>query len=329
VPSSGGATQGGKVVQAAPSKTASNDPISLNSVAKPGVDLYVAFARLYEENGRLAEAEQQYKKGLKESPKDLRALLGYARLKDRLGQNEEAVKLYGQAVKAHGDEPSVYNNLAVHYAHQGMLPQAANAMRYAIRLRPREVKYRNNIATVLIQLGRPQEAFVQLCAVHDEAVAHYDLGFLMVRDGQPQAAAHQFSLALRLNPSLAQARQWLDRLNGRLIAVQGPPMIGPSPPSPSAPRSNPQQEPQVAARTPPPSADVPWSAEAPPVVVRPADARPDQSQGSQTPEPADSQRLPPVAEGPSATLEWPRSAEPPREDPRAQLAPLPPDSQNR
>ena len=158
---------------------------------------------------------------------------------------------------------------------------------------------------------------------------HYDLGFLMVRVGQPQAASHQFSLALRLNPSLAPARQWLDRLNGRLIAVQGPPppMIGPSPSSP-APRSNPPQEPQVAART-TPSPGMSWSADASPVIVRPADARPEQSQTQQTPESAETQRLPPVADRPNATLEWPRSAEPPREDPRRRLAPLPPDSQNR
>ena len=126
--------------------------------------------------------------------------------------------------------------MAVHYAHRGMLPAAVKAMQAAIQLRPKDVKYRNNIATALIQLGRPQEAFEHLCTVHDEASAHYDLGFLMMKIKQPQAAALQFSLALRINPSLVQARQWLDRLHGRssapppaLTGTAGPRSASPPP----------------------------------------------------------------------------------------------------
>ena len=116
-PSSNAATQ--DTVRIVPAASGKNDPISLSNPAKPGVELYVAVARLYEENGQLPEAEQQYKKGLKESPGDLRALLSYARLKDRMGKADEALNLYRQAVKAHPDEPAVYNNMAVHYPHIG------------------------------------------------------------------------------------------------------------------------------------------------------------------------------------------------------------------
>lgn len=99
---SNAAAQGnGTIVRTGAETPASQDPVSVFTTAKPGVELYVAVARLYEESGRLAEAEQQYKKGLKESPDDLRPLLGYARLKDRLGQTEESLNLYRKAVKAH------------------------------------------------------------------------------------------------------------------------------------------------------------------------------------------------------------------------------------
>ena len=80
---------------------------------------------LFEERGNLAEAEQQYKKGLQLSPQDLRALLGYAHLKDiqTPHQPEEAAKLYLKAVKAHPQEACVYNNLANHYFQLGMFRQ--------------------------------------------------------------------------------------------------------------------------------------------------------------------------------------------------------------
>ena len=348
---SNAAAQGNSTIVRTGAETpASQDPVSVFTTAKPGVELYVAVARLYEESGRLAEAEQQYKKGLKESPDDLRALLGYARLKDRLGQTEESLNLYRKAVKAHPDEPSVYNNLAVHYAHHGLLTHAVAAMQRAIRLRPREVKYRDNIATALIQLNRPQEAFAHLCTVHDEASAHYDLGFLMVRTGQRQAAALQFSLALRMNPSLVQARQWLDRLSGRPGAMERPqpPMI-----AASGPRPDPSPEPRIAVRVapmpdqpgPPPSDGVERAAilagalaggardcaAAGGVVVRcvagsGASLRPAAWPAARAPA-ADwtpPQRLPPAADGSAGPPAAPRFPDPPRDDPPAPLPPSPP-----
>jgi Tfp pilus assembly protein PilF len=341
-----------QIPPAASGKVPANDPISLSSPAKPGVELYVAVARLYEETGRLSEAEDQYKKGLKVAPGDLRALLGYARLKDRTGQADEALNLYREAVKAHPREPAVYNNMAVHYAHRGMLPMAAKAMRAAIQLRPQEVKYRDNIATVLIQLDRPQEAFEHLCAVHDEATAHYDLGFLMMKIQQRQAAELQFSLALRINPSLVPARQWLDRLHGRPGAA--PAMIGPTEPRPGAP-------PQVAIRTsplpeqfgpppPPPSGDgvrepASWQQRPPEarslvpppgaswsdptvVVVRPSSARPEPPRSPQPSDAVATQPLPPASpgDGAAAVTDLPRFPNPLREDSPAQVAPMPPDA---
>jgi Flp pilus assembly protein TadD len=195
-----------------------DDPVSLQSKGKPGVDLYVAVARLHEESGKLPEAEAQYKKALKESPDDLRALLGYARLKDRMGLSQDALNFYQKAAKTHAQEPSVFNNLAVHYARRGMLREAVGTMERAIQLRPKEIKYRNNMAMLLVEAGNYPQAFAQLREVHDEAAAHYNLGFLLNKKGQTQAAAQEFTTALSLNPSLVQARQWLDRINQQASA---------------------------------------------------------------------------------------------------------------
>lgn len=225
-----------------------DDAVSLQSKGKPGIDLYVALGRFYEEAGNFTEAEKQYKRAAQEAPNDLRVLLGYARLKDRMSEPDEALRLYQRAARAYPQEPSVFNNLAVHYARQGMLREAVGQVEQSIRLRPKEVKYRNNMATLLVELGRPQEAYAQLRAVHNEAEAHYNLAFLLNRKGHTQLAVQELHTALKLNPSMAQARQLLERVTG--TASQNP--RGPAQePRPAV------QEPRTAMQSPRPTASEP------------------------------------------------------------------------
>jgi hypothetical protein len=48
--------------------------------------------------------------------------------------------------------------------------------------------------------------------VHPEAVAHYNLGYFLLKKGQSGDAARQFAIALQRDPTLVQAGQWLQRL---------------------------------------------------------------------------------------------------------------------
>jgi len=211
------------------------DPTSLNSRATPGPEVYTAVGRLYMQSKRYDEAEEHFRKALAHSPDYLPTLLAFAELKDRLGDTQQAAAYYQQAANQHPDQPSVYNNWGSFYARHRQLDNAVTAISRAVQLRPREAKYRNNLAVILVEAGRPAEALVHLRAVHSGAVAHYNLGYLLYRKGQHQAAAGLFSRALQFDPSMAPARQMLSRL-------QGPP----SPPAPTTRPSNPET--QQAAR---------------------------------------------------------------------------------
>ena len=173
----------------------------------------MAVAHLYTETGKFAEAEDQYRQAAKIAPDDIRILLGYAMLKDQMNQPDEAIKLYQQAEEKHPKEPSVYNNLAVHFIRYGMVREAIEAARHAVDLRPHEPRYRNNLAALLVEAGQPQEAFRQLRSVYDEPVAHYNLGFLLNKRGQKPAALQEFSTALQMSPGMGIARQWIERLS--------------------------------------------------------------------------------------------------------------------
>ncbi len=188
------------------------DPTSLAWKANPSVELYVAVARLYEESGNLTEAEEKFRDALRVAPKDIGALLGYAHLKDRLEQPAEARRLYMRAATAHPKQAAVHNNLGLFLAQRGMLTDAASAFTRAVQLQPKNPRYRNNFASLLVKMGRTNEALAHLRAAHPQAVAYYNLGYLLEKQGKPQAAAQQFAFALRADPSLVSAQQSLQRL---------------------------------------------------------------------------------------------------------------------
>jgi len=214
------------------------DPISLAAgpaVATP--ELCVSAARMLEQAGKPTEARKQYEKALKLDATNLDALLGLGHLYDRQGDLTSAGEYYRKAVQFHPGKGAPHNDLGLCYARQGMLPESAAALTKAVNLQPRKGLYRNNLATVLVELNRPDEALQQMAATHDQATAYYNIGFLLAKKGQNQAAASYFSQALQLNPQMTSARQWLIRL-GAAPAVQAH----------QAPATNAQAQ-QVAAAT--------------------------------------------------------------------------------
>lgn len=197
-----------------PPPTPPNDGVSLSTPAKPSPDLYLAMARMYAQSGKLDLAEKQYKLGLKLAPKHLGLQLGYARLKDQQGQLDQAIGLYQQVAKQYPQEAAVHNDLGLCYARRGMLREAIASLERAIQLQPGKRLYRNNIATVLVEMGHVDAALEHLRAAHTEAVACYNLGYLLEKKGQPALAATFFAKALEKDPSLTAAQVWLERLQG-------------------------------------------------------------------------------------------------------------------
>jgi tetratricopeptide (TPR) repeat protein len=198
-----------------PDTTTVPDPTSLAfDSGEPGPDLHVAMARLEEQAQNYKGAAEQYAQALQLNPNYLPALLGSARLYDRQGNFAQAIELYRQAVERHPESATALNDLGLCHARQGQYQLSAAALQKAVRLAPEEPLYRNNLATVLIELGNTEAAFRHLAAAHGRATAHYNLGYLLYQRDKPQQAAEQFRLALREEPSLDAARQWLAKLQG-------------------------------------------------------------------------------------------------------------------
>ncbi|MEN6448956.1 MAG: tetratricopeptide repeat protein, partial [Thermoguttaceae bacterium] len=193
--------------------TSKDDPISLQNNGKVGPELHVAVARYYMEQSRPADAEEHFKLALTLDPRNLAALLGYAQLQDQVGRPREALQLYQQAANLHPLQASVHNNMGLFCAKHGQPDEAIAALNRAIRLDPKNPRYRNNIAMVLVDQNRLREAFSQLRDVYKDAVAYYNLAYMLNKKGDTQGALQHFVLALRADPTMAPAERWIEYLH--------------------------------------------------------------------------------------------------------------------
>ncbi|MBN1395378.1 MAG: tetratricopeptide repeat protein [Pirellulales bacterium] len=202
---------------------AKDDPVALSNKSKPGPELYVAVARLYEESGNTTDAMSQYLAALELKDDYLPALLGYARLEERAGRIDEAMRIYRYAIKTNPKQTApALNNMALCYARSGRVDEAIAALSEAVKSDPKNPLYRNNIATLLIDRNRFREAFAHLRNVHSEAASYYNMGYMLNKKGQTEAALQHFVRALQVDPQLVQARQWIEHLQRETSLARRP-----------------------------------------------------------------------------------------------------------
>lgn len=192
------------------------DPLSLSTpTGRVGPELHFASARMHESQGNINRADALYRKAIEGAPRDLNLLVHYARMHDRSGSPDRAAEIYRQAIQTHPGEASLYNDLGLCLARQEKLGEAGATLLRATELQPTSALYRNNLATVLVDAGRPEEALSHLIAVHGPAAAHYNLGCLLYKAGRPDAAAGQLQQALAVDPQMAPAAGLLAAMSGR------------------------------------------------------------------------------------------------------------------
>jgi tetratricopeptide (TPR) repeat protein len=219
-----------------PKDKANDDRISL-SYPPPAndADMYVVVARVREQGGDSDSAHKNYQAALQLDPNYLPALLGEARLYDRDGDLPAAISYYERATAAHPNDATAFNDLGLCYARQQQMDRAAAALGQAVALQPKRDLYRNNLAQVLVDLGRTDEARGHLAAVHGPAVAHFNVGWLMRQRGDLVAARAQLTKALEMDPTLEPARQVLASLGSGTVpgsgyaAGPGPALSNPAP----------------------------------------------------------------------------------------------------
>ncbi|MCH7729436.1 MAG: tetratricopeptide repeat protein [Planctomycetes bacterium] len=191
------------------------DPIRLSNKPK-SIDpqLFIMSARVLENQKNFVAAEQQYRKALKIDANNHAALVGIGRLFDRRGSFGQAEVYYRQAITQHPNQAGSYNDLGLCLARKGNVKASIHVFQQAVRLNSGKVLYRNNLAAVLVEDGRSQEALRNLMAVYKPAIAHYNVGFLLYKRSENAAASRHFQLAVQSDPQFYRARRMIEKIAG-------------------------------------------------------------------------------------------------------------------
>jgi tetratricopeptide (TPR) repeat protein len=221
------------------------DAISLNRPAGPPTpEFFISVAQLSERQGDVQQARQHLGQALSMWPGHVEILRAAARMEDRLNQMAMAETLYQQAVAANPGHPGALNDLGLCLARQGKLDASVQVLEQAIQLQPDKALYRNNAATVLVEMRDDQRALGHLAAVHGAAEANYNLGQLLVQRGRAAEATPYFQVAVDQNPQMQPAHVALAKLQGadvsRAAITAAQPVVTPATPA-AQPGPSPQQ----------------------------------------------------------------------------------------
>ena len=193
---------------AAVAAVVANWPLSLSGSAKAITENNLATA--LQEDGRLDEAIDRYKRALAFDATYAPALNNLGTALRAAGRLDEAVAIYGQALSSSSDAANVHYNLGNALMARGDAAGAIVAFRAALAASPRFVEAMNNLGQALEaagQRGQAIDAFRQVLALDERsAMAHSNLANALASAGAVREAAPHFERAAALEPGNAAIR---------------------------------------------------------------------------------------------------------------------------
>jgi len=193
----GGATGAGPAAAAAPS------------------DIEALFAAAFGDHkaGRLAAAEDAYRRILDVAPDHAKTLHCLGVLNHQAGRSAAAVELIAGAIARDGGAPEFHYNLGVVFEALSRLDEAADQYRRTISLNPNHANAHLNLGNVLIAQNKLEEAAAasrRALALNPGAPhAKYNLGIALARSRRFDEAIEQFNEVVRMAPDHAAAHAHL------------------------------------------------------------------------------------------------------------------------
>jgi tetratricopeptide (TPR) repeat protein len=161
------------------------------------------------QQGKLAEAETQYRAILADAPDHAGThhLLGL--VLHQLGRHEAALQSIRRAIELNGADPNYHNNLGAVFRALQRFDDAAACYRRALALKPDFAAALNNLGLVLQQQGQLDAAQIALeqalQITPDDADALFNLGNVLTGRGETQKAVDHYLKAVAKAPHFAVA----------------------------------------------------------------------------------------------------------------------------
>ncbi|MBA4018334.1 MAG: hypothetical protein C0483_14300 [Pirellula sp.] len=168
-----------------------------------------AEARIMERRKDFAGAEAMYREILKEEPKSRDCYHRLGVIAAQQTKYDEAHQLYQQALQYSTPTPDLWNDIGFCFYLQNKMPEAEQSMRQTLAIDPQHRAALNNLAMVVGEQGRIDEAYDLFRRGNSEAEAEQNIGFLCAACGELERAQHHFSRALSANPEMRPAAEAL------------------------------------------------------------------------------------------------------------------------
>ncbi len=171
--------------------------------------LHENFAKLLQEFGEPARAEQEWKTVVRLLPHHEAAHYSLGNVLEAQGKTAEAVVCFQQSLSRRPDLVEPRNGLGLALANLGKFPDALREYEAALRRKPDFVEARINLGQLLAQQGRMDEALAHYAAAlranSNSVAAHINLGKLLASQGKVTDALAHYETAVRLKPDHALA----------------------------------------------------------------------------------------------------------------------------
>ena len=152
-------------------------------------------------------AREEFHRFLSLQPDAVDPQLGLARIATRLGDYEEATRLYRGIVKKHPSQPLAVHNLGWLHYRAGGYWEAKNLLTPLLILYPDQLEPHYTLGMVLMKLGDlfgAEREFLRVTAIDpDNQRARFNLAKLYTRLGKLEAAQREQEIFLRLSNSTA------------------------------------------------------------------------------------------------------------------------------
>jgi tetratricopeptide (TPR) repeat protein len=122
---------------------------------------------------------------------------------ERTGNYPGATRAYLRGLEVEPDNVELLNAMGFALFQQGKSEEAVVALDKALALDPRHWKAHNNMALAAIDMGELELAeahYLESLAIEPQAAIYNDLGFVLERQGMPEAAADAYRKALEMDP---------------------------------------------------------------------------------------------------------------------------------
>jgi len=170
---------------------------------------WYALGHLLESQAHFDEAATAYERGLELGP-DAEARFGLGYVRHRQGRLEDAEHNYREAIRLRPNHPRAHLNLGGLFAQEGKLGEARTELERAVAFAPRNAEARYNLGEVLRMLHedaaaeRAYRAAIALDPAH--ASAHEGLGRLLLRMGREEEGRGLMRAAARLRGDSSATR---------------------------------------------------------------------------------------------------------------------------